>query len=181
MIGGIVMSDAVSPVLDSHAFARAKHIIAELADLLGVGVEVSPQPVVPQQSYWIPGDPDSRAQAARTWIRVRRAREKLLGADLFADPAWDMLLDLYIEHKAGRSPSVSSLCLASQVPVTTALRWISKLEHDGLITRSHDPKDGRRIYVHLAPSTVDSLDRVIDSFIGSREPACPQFPSPWKE
>jgi DNA-binding MarR family transcriptional regulator len=174
------MSDTLSPVLDSHAFTRAKHIIAELAELLGVGVEVSPQPMAPQAS-WIAGNSDSRTHAARAWTRIRRMREKVLGADLFADPAWDMLLDLYVEHKAGRCPSVSSLCIASQVPVTTALRWISKLEHDGLVTRSHDPKDGRRIYVHLTASTIEALERVIDGFIGAQGPSCPQFPNPWKE
>jgi DNA-binding MarR family transcriptional regulator len=174
------MSGTLSPVLDSHAFTRAKHIIAELAELLGVGVEVSPQPVV-QPPSWVVGNSDSRTYAARAWIRMRRTREKVLGADLFADPAWDMLLDLYVEHKAGRSPSVSSLCIASQVPVTTALRWITKLEQDGLVTRTHDPKDGRRIYVHLVASTIDAIEQVIDGFIGSQGPSCPQFPNPWKE
>ncbi len=174
------MSDALSPVTDSHAFARAKQIISDLAEFLGVGVQVLPQPVACQAS-WIQGNCDDRTEAARAWTRLRRMREKLLGPDLFADPAWDMLLDLYVEYKAGRSPSVSSLCLASHVPVTTALRWITKLEHDGLITRSHDPKDGRRIYVHLAPATIEKLDRVIDGFIGSNPTMHASFPSPWKE
>jgi hypothetical protein len=63
------------------------------------------------------------AALARRYLRHRRERERLL-PDLFADPAWDILLDLFAASIERRPVSVSSACVAAAVPPTTALRWI---------------------------------------------------------
>lgn len=84
------------------------------------------------------------------FIRLRRQRDKIFGGSLFADPAWDMLLDLFVAQEKGLRPvSTSSLCIASAVPATTALRWIETLVQQGLVSRHADPKDGRRVFVRL--------------------------------
>lgn len=57
----------------------------------------------------------------RKIIRARRARDDVFGKDLFADPAWDILLDLAIARAENKQVSVTSLCIASGVPATTAL------------------------------------------------------------
>lgn len=82
-------------------------------------------------------------------LRLRRKRERLFDMNLFADAPWDMLLELYLSHLTARQISVSSLCFASGVPCTTALRWIQKLASDGLITKVADPRDGRRTFIEL--------------------------------
>jgi DNA-binding MarR family transcriptional regulator len=87
---------------------------------------------------------------------------------LFADPAWDILLDLYAERHSPRACAVTNLCQAAHVPATTALRWIARLEAHGCITRSPDPTDGRRVYVHLTPETLARLDRLMDGFLHHR-------------
>jgi DNA-binding MarR family transcriptional regulator len=46
---------------------------------------------------------------------------------------------------------VSSLCIAADVPPTTALRWLKTLVQQGLFVRRADPHDGRRVFVELAP------------------------------
>ncbi len=80
----------------------------------------------------------------------RRKREKIFKEfDLFGEPAWDMLVDLYISYKENRKISVSSLCLAAIVPSTTALRWIVVLEKADLIARSLDSSDRRKVYISL--------------------------------
>jgi DNA-binding MarR family transcriptional regulator len=87
---------------------------------------------------------------ARQHYRSRRKREALFGkSDLFGEPAWDILLDLFIAAEEARKISVSSLCIASAVPATTALRWIAILEAEGLIERSCDPADARRVFIAL--------------------------------
>jgi predicted transcriptional regulator len=63
---------------------------------------------------------------------------------LFADPAWDMLLDLLQAEIAQHRVPVSSLCIAAAVPATTALRWIKTMTDVGLFKRRADPHDGRR-------------------------------------
>jgi DNA-binding MarR family transcriptional regulator len=53
---------------------------------------------------------------------------------------------------------VSSLCIAAAVPATTALRWIKTLTDMGLLVRSADPQDGRRVYIELAPGAAARLE-----------------------
>lgn len=102
-------------------------------------------------------------------LRTRAMRAKFFKAELFADPAWDMLLDLYRAHCDEHRVSVSSICLASGVPSTTALRWLSVLEEDGLIARRPDPFDGRRSFVRLTPKAIEAVEAYFAA-IGSSQP-----------
>lgn len=99
------------------------------------------------------------AAQVRDLLRARRMRADFLPADLFADPAWDMLLDLLAARLDGVRVSVSSLCIAAAVPPTTALRWIKTLTDQGLVDRRADPHDGRRVFIALADETADALHR----------------------
>lgn len=104
-----------------------------------------------------------RAKMVRRLLRQRRIREQFFPADLFADPAWDMLLDLYAARLERRPVSVSSLCIASAVPATTALRWIKTMTDGGLFIREADPHDGRRIFIALAEATFEALERYFEA------------------
>src|SRR3546814_12676964 len=87
---------------------------------------------------------------ARELLRFRRLRDRYFAGDLFADPAWDMLLDLYAARSQTSHPaSVSSLCIASSVQATTALRWYKAMEEMKLLSRRADHQDGRRIFFNL--------------------------------
>ena len=92
--------------------------------------------------------PLKRAQAL---YDMRRAREAFFGtnADLFGEPAWDILLDLFIAHERGVETFVSDACIGACVPPSTAIRWLAILEERGLIERDADPFDARRRSVHL--------------------------------
>lgn len=96
----------------------------------------------------------------RSIIRARRRRDEIFGRkkDLFSDPAWDMLLDLYLSRLERRRVAVSSLCIAASVPSTTALRWIKTMCDHGLFVRSADPEDGRRFFIHLSDEAVAHMD-----------------------
>lgn len=96
--------------------------------------------------------------SVRTAIRSRSRRLKFFPKGLFAEPAWDMLLDLYFSAIIQYRVSVSSLCIASNVPATTALRWIDMLHSEGLIMRSDDACDRRRHYLSLAPAGVIAMN-----------------------
>jgi DNA-binding MarR family transcriptional regulator len=95
----------------------------------------------------------------RKVIRARRLRARFFREDLFADPAWDMLLDLLQAEISHLRVPVSSLCIAAAVPATTALRWLKTMVKQGLFLRREDPHDGRRVFVELAPQTSDALRR----------------------
>lgn len=93
----------------------------------------------------------------RQVLKVRRSRAKFLDGKLFADPAWDILLELYAAELGQRRVSVSSLCLGAAVPATTALRWITALERKGMIQRTNDPMDGRRVFVSMSDGTIEAM------------------------
>lgn len=90
-------------------------------------------------------------------IRARRMRAQYFDEQLFADPVWDMLLDLFEAELAQRRVSVSSLCIAAEVPATTALRWLKTMAEKNLVIRRNDPIDGRRVYVELSPESSRAL------------------------
>lgn len=83
-------------------------------------------------------------------LRRRRLRNDYLSPEILSDPSWDMMLDLYLSERRGREVTVSSLCIASHAPFTTALRWIAKLEQEGLIFRQPTPNDRRSSHMLLS-------------------------------
>lgn len=89
------------------------------------------------------------AAAARRYSKLRRRREQYFQSDIFADPAWDIMIDLFAAGVEGRQVSISSACIAAAVPPTTALRWLSQLERERMIERVSDAKDRRRTFVRL--------------------------------
>jgi DNA-binding MarR family transcriptional regulator len=103
--------------------------------------------------------PPVEARDVRALIRARRLREQFFAAELFADPAWDMLLDLYAAELEYGRVSVSSLCIAAAVPGTTALRWIGTMIDAGLFERQADQFDRRRAFVGLTPKARNGLHR----------------------
>lgn len=109
------------------------------------------------------GDPDSsRSRAldnARRAYRRRLYRRELIGSPkLFGEPAWDMLIDLFIHEREGKKVAISALCLASTVSPSTALRRVNDLCASGLIVKIEDPADGRRHFVELMPDTANRIE-----------------------
>lgn len=94
--------------------------------------------------------PASLADLARRFYSQRRRRARHLPDGLFGEPAWDILLDLFIAAEEGRRIPVTSACIAADVPATTGLRWLQVLENQGLVERRADPADGRRTHVALS-------------------------------
>jgi DNA-binding MarR family transcriptional regulator len=97
--------------------------------------------------------------------RLRLRRNELAGADLFRDPAWDMLLELYAAHVQGRTLSVSSLCYASGVPITTALRQLQRLERHKMLKRLGDMRDNRRCLVEATPLALATVSKAAATLI----------------
>ncbi len=105
--------------------------------------------------------PDPRL--VRLLLRQRQMRSEFFGKDLFADPAWDMLLDLAAARAEHRRVSVTSLCIASGVPATTALRWINVLVDARLAERVEDDTDRRRAFIALSDRGAKAMARYFDA------------------
>jgi DNA-binding MarR family transcriptional regulator len=90
------------------------------------------------------------AEQAQQLYRERRRRIEAFGDDtLFGEPAWDILLDLFVAGERGKRVAVTSACIGSGVPSTTALRWLNVLELRGMVEREDDNHDARRSFVRL--------------------------------
>ena len=95
-------------------------------------------------------------------IEITKRRSKLLSvANLFADPAWFILLDLFVRQNSGLQTSVSSACHASFSPLTTALRHIAILTDRKIIERRYDSVDQRRVFLELTEETCAEIQRIL--------------------
>lgn len=90
-------------------------------------------------------------------FRIRRLRARHLPGLSLGEPAWDILLDLAVAQHWHRETSVTSLCIAADVPSTTALRWINSMTREGLIVRRACLRDGRRSFLGIAPATFQAM------------------------
>lgn len=136
----------------SEEVSRIASTLARLSS--SVPVSASPRAIQPNASEDPPAVP---VEQVRNAIRARRLRARFFAEDLFADPAWDMLLDLLEAEISQMRVPVSSLCIAAAVPATTALRWLRTMVDQKLFVRRADPHDGRRVFVELAPDTSRAL------------------------
>jgi Winged helix DNA-binding domain len=134
--------DAVLGRTDTHLHARKRSFTAE-----------------PFENEAAVDDLPLDAARIRAVLRARRLRDQIIAGDLFADPAWDIMLDLMAARLEGLRVSVSSLCIAAAVPPTTALRWIRQLTDRGLLIRQADNEDGRRIFIALSDEGAQAVQR----------------------
>lgn len=91
------------------------------------------------------------------------------------EPCWDALLDLCIAEIEGHRVSVTSLCIASGVPVTTALRWIALLERDDMIERQADLRDKRRTFLRITKRAFENMFEYHRRITKNRK--CPMAPN----
>jgi hypothetical protein len=94
---------------------------------------------------------------ARTMMANRKARWRYFPAELFHEPAWEMLIALFIIHDTEHTMNVKKLVSCSDAPATTSQRWIEHLHKAGLIDRVTDPLDRRRIDVSLSARGHDAM------------------------
>ena len=95
-------------------------------------------------------DADFSAWAAESCYAARRRRDRFFQGTLFGEPAWDILLDLYLAGERGTPVSISSACLAGGTAPTTGLRWLSILDDHGLTERERNASDGRMSWIRLS-------------------------------
>ena len=89
--------------------------------------------------------------------RARRERAHFFPETLFGEPAWDMLLELFVAAGDRKQIATTSLCLGSGVPATTAQRYIDMLVARGMAERCVDPEDRRRTLIGITQAGRDAM------------------------
>ena len=122
-------------------------------------------PAAENDAHATPLVPFDLGSFARHLYDERRQRDAALGAELFADPMWDLMLELYASAADGTRVSVSRACVASRAPSSSALRYIKEMTGKGLVVRDECRSDARKVYVRLSDKTrlamTDLLNRMM--------------------
>ena len=160
-------SRIANPSLLGPSFSKGLHTqMVDLRQLLNHLDAKIIGSVQPGQTH----DDTGLAFKIRNIQHARKSRSRLFDPELFADPAWDILLDLFACNLEQRRVSISGLCAASGVPMTTTLRWIGTLEQHGLIARRDDPLDARRVFIMLSSHGLSVMREYFDSLPTQTEP-----------
>jgi len=78
-------------------------------------------------------DASGAVEAARRLYRLRRLRDAEFGPELFGEPAWDLLLDLFIGRGQNRPLPPITANAAAVIPSAQAAPYITKLQECGLV------------------------------------------------
>lgn len=107
------------------------------------------------------------ARAVKRILRFRDLRNEMFDDHLFADPAWDMMLEIFMCDLTQQRISVSAACAGSRVPATTGLRWAKLLEKRGILTRRNDPLDSRRVHLSLSEEAFTKMRLLMEHRLAS--------------
>ncbi len=106
------------------------------------------------------------AEYAEHLYRERQQRMRFFPSNIFSEPAWDILLDLFINAARNRPISITSACIAGGIPATTGLRWLGVLEQEGLLVRETSGDDARVTWVRLSPHGMNAMRAFIEDASG---------------
>lgn len=108
---------------------------------------------------------------ARRILKVERLRQEFLPSAIFGEPAWKILLTLYVASSS-LDRTVSRLGESSGVPLSTAIRWLDYLEAEGLVMLSSSTQDPQQREVHLTEKAYNSLRSFLSESIFTGQPTC---------
>jgi CheY-like chemotaxis protein/DNA-binding MarR family transcriptional regulator len=129
----------------------------------------SPPPVAEARKLAAePGLTERKRLALKELRDIRKVRSKYFPSELFSDPCWEMLLDLYDAQLAGAEVTVTSLGAASGASATTALRRMENLQSHALIERLADSADKRRTIVRLTEAGLTAVEQFFESLLARR-------------
>ena len=127
--------------LDRRDFEDLRRLLAKLSPARPVGTGRS--------EFCADNDSEHFIRRARDELEMRRKRIAIFGPQMFAEPAWEMLLILYVSE-GGQRHTQTSLSELSGGSRSTGMRWIEYLVDQGFIFREEHPTDKRRNFVGLS-------------------------------
>lgn len=157
--------------------AQVRARLSNLPDTMdGVGREADD--IERRSQIFADDEGGSLAITARRLLKESDLRGSFFDLSSFSDPAWHILLDLFISSVEKKRVSVSSLCVAARVPSSTALRWIKHLTDAGLIGRTADHEDRRRYFIHIEPQAFADMAAYLTRIAGAGVPVTPETAAP---
>jgi len=88
----------------------------------------------------------------------RRRRDEHFPPGLFGEPAWDLLLALFVAREDGREMNLRQASEAAGVTPAAGRTLVAKLERVGLVVRQRSQCDRRRHSVFLTDRAIERLN-----------------------
>lgn len=106
-------------------------------------------------------DPQALQREAILELANRRRRADIFGSRaIFGEPAWEMLLQLYV-GVSGPRQTISGLARLANASKSGGQRWVDYLEGEGWVRRDVHPTDRRATFVELT----DNGRRAIELYL----------------
>ena len=102
------------------------------------------------------------ARFLKTYLQARREREWQFPKGLFSDPAWDILLELYVAESEGRPVLESAVGPAVSIPEKSGLRWLGILEARQLVTRTLEDEGSQEARISLTPNAIAGMNHWLE-------------------
>lgn len=130
---------------------------ARLFQLLS-GAEPRPRPTNGMSSPERPTEHEDLVKRARTIFEARQLRSRHFSPSIFGEPAWDVLLVLYIADASDARQTIGKLASWIRVPPSTVLRWVGYLEKERLVERQPHPTDRRVTFIRILDKGRSALE-----------------------
>ena len=147
------MSRPDSPAASNDDLDRVVHLsdkdVRDAARLLRLLAGAQPGYIVPPSDAASRPNEHEMLSRAKLVLQSRRIRERYFAPSIFGEPAWDILLVLYITDSAGGRQTLGRLGDWIKTPPTSVLRWVSYLEREKLVERQPHPTDRRITFLRL--------------------------------
>lgn len=109
---------------------------------------------------------DELISRARAVLHARRVRAQHFNRAIFGEPAWDILILLYLAETAEARQTIGQIAASVETPLTTVLRWVGYLENEQLVERFDHPTDRRIAFVRLTGKGRDAFEAFLDEIPG---------------
>lgn len=103
------------------------------------------------------------ARRARQILDFRGRRTEGFGRAMFGEPAWDMLLAMYIAEQRGDRATIAELAAVSGASPSVALRWLNFLVAEGLAGQEIHPERSDALAIQLT----DRSRRALEHYLGT--------------
>jgi len=97
-------------------------------------------------------------------LRIRN--DHFAQANIFGDPAWEIMLEALIAAKESRSVGLTALARALRKPISIIVRLIDIMESEGYIEQYGSPNHPGQICVKLTPDTLTWCENFMERQIG---------------
>lgn len=132
--------------------AQALQIVTELLTDLAVTVHQPSRTLQPSERLPLEEIIARRlqlGQTAKAMMGARKHRQNFAFSFMLSDPAWDILLELFLSWSQGKAMCFKDVTLSTGLSAGTAHRYLHIMAGADLLVRTRHPTDARVTYFEI--------------------------------